>query len=487
MGGRKRGLTRRERDTLGAVTVPADALFGAQTARAVANFTVSGWTMPAAFLAALARIKAALARAHGETGRLAADIAGAIAAAADEVAAGRRREQFPVDVFQTGSGTSTNMNMNEVLAHLANLRLGGDPTCNVPVHPNDHVNLGQSSNDVIPTALRIAAALAWRDEIAPALEMVVAEFRRLARTHARTVTLGRTHLVDAVPTTYGRVFDAWAVRLAGAVEMAQAAAHRLRLVPLGGTAVGTGISADGSAVVRALARLRRDTGLALAPMPNPAAGIAAQDDAIAYADVLAGIARVLLAIVNDIRLRASGPAGGLGELELPAVQPGSSLMPGKLNPVIPEAVAQAALEAEGLAAACRASAHLHQLDLSHANPLLAWNLDAMARLLAGSCRMLATRCLAGLRVNAARARALAERSPALATALAARIGYERAAEVAGAAIAGEETVMQAARRLQVLPEGELAELLDLARLAGVEGVPTTQRRHAPAAKRKKTK
>ena len=465
---RSSNKTRLENDTLGTMEVPADALYGAQTARAVANFPVSGWTLPACFLAALARIKAAFARANGERGVLRAYIADAIASAAEEVASGTHLAHFPVDVFQTGSGTSTNMNMNEVLAHLANRALGGDPTAHTPVHPNDHVNLGQSSNDAIPAALRLASALAWRERVRPAAETVAAEFRRLEKEHRGTVTLGRTHLMDAVPTTYGRVFGAWADRLDAAVAPAGSAADALLALPLGGTAVGTGIGADHAAVARAIERLAGSTRLALKLQGNPAAGIAAQDDPVAFADALAGLGRVLFAVANDLRLRASGPFGGLGELELPAVQPGSSIMPGKVNPVIPEAVAQAALEVEGLAAACRASAALHQLDLSHANPLLAWNLDAMARLLAGACDVLATRCLSGLRVNAERARRLAAASPALATALAVRIGYERAAEVAKAAEKAGESVMEAARRLNVLPEGELAGILDLARLAGVE-------------------
>jgi fumarate hydratase, class II len=465
---RSSGTTRLEKDTLGTMEVPAGALYGAQTARAVANFPISGWTLPAGFLTALARIKQAFGRANGERGALPRKIAGAIAAAADEVASGAHLSHFPVDVFQTGSGTSTNMNMNEVLAHLANRALGGDPAAHTPVHPNDHVNLGQSSNDAIPAALRLAAALAWRHRVRPAADRVTAELRRLESEHRATVTLGRTHFMDAVPTTYGRVFGAWADRLEASLARGGSAADSLLALPLGGTAVGTGIGADSAAVVRAVEVLTGSTGLALTLLRNPAAGIAAQDGPIAFADALAGIGRVLLAIANDVRLRASGPFGGLGELELPAVQPGSSIMPGKVNPVIPEAVAQVALEVEGLAAACRASATLHQLDLSHANPLLAWNLDSMARLLAGACDVLASRCLSGMRVNADRARRLAAASPALATALAARIGYERAAEVAKAAEKAGESVMETARRLKVLPEDELEEILDLARLAGVE-------------------
>jgi fumarate hydratase, class II len=468
MARRSPGTTRSEKDTLGIMEVPTGALYGAQTARAVANFPISGWRLPSEFLSALARIKTAFARANGERGLLPAEVAEAIAAAAAEVVAGSHLEHFPVDVFQTGSGTSTNMNMNEVLAHLANLRLGGDPTAHRPVHPNDHVNLGQSSNDAIPAALRVAAAISWRDGVSPAVSAVVAELRRLAREHRATVTLARTHLMDAVPTTYGRVFGAWADRLEAALAHGGSAAERLLALPLGGTAVGSGIGADRVVVARAAELLAATTGLALTLQSNPAEGIAAQEAPIAFADALAGVGRVLLAIANDVRLRGSGPFGGLGELELPAVQPGSSIMPGKVNPVIPEAVAQVALEVEGLAAACRATASLHQLDLSHANPLLAWNLDTMARLLASACRVLVDRCLSGLQVNVERARSLAAASPALATALAARIGYERAAEVAKAAEKAGTSVADAARRLGVLPDNELKEVLDLARLAGVQ-------------------
>jgi fumarate hydratase class II len=395
-------------------------------------------------------------------------MAAAIASAADEVAGGAHLEHFPIDVFQTGSGTSTNMNVNEVLAHLANQSLGGDRAAHRPVHPNDHVNLGQSSNDAIPAALRVAAAIAWRDLVLPAGRGVAGELRRLAGEHHATVTLGRTHLMDAVPTTYGRVFGAWADRLDAALAHGAYLAKGLLALPLGGTAVGSGIGADRAAVARAVALLAATTGLAVTLQENSAAGIGAQDAPIAFADALSGVGRVLLAIANDVRLRASGPFGGLGELELPAVQPGSSIMPGKVNPVIPEAVAQVALEVEGLAAACRASACLHQLELSHANPLLAWNLDTMARLLASACDVLVTRCLSGLRVNVERARSLAAASPALATALAARIGYERAAEVAKAAEKAGTSVADVARRLGVLPEQELEQVLDLDRLAGLE-------------------
>jgi fumarate hydratase, class II len=454
-----------EHDTMGTVEVAAGALYGAQTARAVANFAISAWTMPPRFLVALARIKAAYARANGELGHLPGPLAQAVAFAADEVARGEHLHQFPVDVFQTGSGTSTNMNMNEVIGHLASRRLGNATA----VHPNDHVNCGQSSNDVIPSALRIAAASAVRDELDPALELVLADLDRLAAAHAGTVTLGRTHLMDAVPTTYGRVFGAWAERVRGAGVWLSVTAAELLRVPLGGTAVGSGLGADPAVVASVVKRLARDVDLPLEAMDNPAEGMAGQEAPVAVADALAGLGRALGAVANDIRLRASGPFGGLGELVLPAVQPGSSIMPGKVNPVIAEAVAQVAVEVEGLAAACRGTVALQQLDLALALPLLAWNLDTMARLLAGACRVLSGRCLARLEVDTKRCRELAQRSPALATALAARIGYERAAAVAKAAEAAGESVPVTARRLKVLPEAELEELLDLDRLAGVVG------------------
>jgi len=458
-----------ETDTMGEMEVPAGALYGAQTARAVANFPVSGWRLPASFIAALARIKAAFARAHGELRILDAAVAGAIAAAADEVAGGAHAGQFPVDVFQTGSGTSSNMNVNEVVAHLANRQLGGDPAAHRPVHPNDHVNRGQSSNDVVPAALRLAALEAWRGLVRPRLDELGAALGELADRHRKTVTLGRTHLMDAVPTTYGRVFAGWAARVAAAAERAEVAASGLRRLPLGGTAVGTGVNANPRAVALALGELSAVYQVELAAMAVPEAGIAAQDEPIALADAYAGVARVLLAVANDVRARASGPFGGLGELRLPPVQPGSSIMPGKVNPVIPEAVAQAAIQVEGLAGACRASASLHQFELSHANPMLAWNLDAAGRLLDGAASILAERCLRGLRVEAAACRANAEASPALAAALAVEIGYERAAELAREAEGGAETVAAVARRRRVLPEARLAQVLDLDRLAAGSG------------------
>jgi fumarate hydratase class II len=292
------------------------------------------------------------------------------------------------------------------------------------------------------------------------------ELGRLAKEAEGAVTLARTHLMDAVPTTYARTFDGWARRMHDAAQRVDAVSEDMVVLPLGGTAVGTGIGADAGTAARAVEILGRRVDLELQASANPATAIAAQEAPVAYGDALAGVARVLFALANDLRLRGSGPFGGLGELKLHAVQPGSSIMPGKVNPVIPEAAAQVALQVEGLASTCRASVALHQLDLSHANPLLAWNLDTMGTLLARACRVLVEKCLAGLRIDRDRCRSLAAASPAVATALARRIGYEKAAEVAKAAEAGGETVMEAARRLEILPETELEELLDLDRMAG---------------------
>ncbi len=459
--------TRIERDTMGEVVVPAEALYGAHTARAAANFQISGWRMPARVVRALALIKREFAEVHGALGVLPQPIASAVAEAADRIWQGDFADQFPVDVFQTGSGTSTNMNVNEVVAHLAG-RLLGERSGERRVHPNDHVNRGQSSNDVVPSAVRIATLLALRDEFSAAMGALSAELLRLAREHRTTVTLGRTHLMDAVPTTYGRIFGGWARRLEEALRVLEVVAVRLHELPLGGTAVGSGLGCEPQVVPLVIRKLADVTGLPLVAHERPAAAIAGQEALVATVDALAGIGRVLFSLANDLRLRSSGPFGGLGELQLPALQPGSSLMPGKVNPVIPEAVAQVALQVEGLATACRGSASLQQLDLAHATPLLAWNLDTAIRLLSGAASALAARCLNGLQVDVRRARELAAQSPALATALARRLGYEEAARVATAAQAAGEGVASAARRLGVLPPEELERLLDLDPLAGVD-------------------
>jgi fumarate hydratase class II len=421
--------------------------------------------MPERFLRHLALVKKAYALANGACGHLPGPWAEAISQACDEVLAGGLWHHFPVDVFQTGSATSTNMNMNEVLAFLANQSLGGEPREHKPVHPNDHVNLGQSSNDVVPTAARLAAWQACAQEVLPAVGEFAQALEGLANRYQKTVTLGRTHLMDAVPTTYGRVFAAWGLRLSAAAAHLEAVLPSLGALPLGGTALGSGLGGDPRASQKAVELLAQWTGWPLHRAENPAVGIAAWEDLLAVADGLAHLARVGFALAQELRWRASGPHGGLGELQLPAVQPGSSLMPGKVNPVIPEAVAQACLQVQGLAAACNASQVLAQLDLFHGGPLVIWNLETMAKLLANSCRVLVSGCLAGLSVDERRCRHLAAQSPALATALARQVGYEKAAEVVKLAQASGLSLWEAGRKLGISEEA-LAQMSQLEKLAG---------------------
>src|SRR5262245_40869832 len=333
--------TRIEHDSLGELAVPADALFGAQTQRAVENFPISGLRLPAPFLRALALGKAVAARVNGELGELEPALADAIAAAAREVAAGRHLEQFPLDVFQTGSGTSTNMNANEVIAALASRALGR------PVHPNDHVNRGQSSNDCIPTALHVSVALELRDRLLPALAHLRETIERRARELAGVVKTGRTHLVDAVPIRLGQELGAWAHHLRLAEERIEAALPRLLELAQGATAIGTGVNAHPGFRERFAARLAEETGLPFRPSRNPFASLAVPDAAVEVHAALRGLAVALLKLTNDVRWMASGPKAGLGEIALPALQPGSSVMPGKVNPVVPEAVAMVCFQVLG--------------------------------------------------------------------------------------------------------------------------------------------
>jgi fumarate hydratase class II len=449
---------RSEHDSLGEVRVPADALYGAQTQRAVENFPISGVPMPARFLRALGLVKQIAAQVNGELGELDAARAGAIAAAAGEIAAGRHLEQFPVDVFQTGSGTSTNMNANEVIATLASRALGQ------PVHPNDHVNRGQSSNDTIPTTLHVFAALALRDALLPAL----AELRDTILSRAReldgVVKTGRTHLVDALPIRMGQELGAFAHHVALACERIEAALPRLLEVAQGGTGVGTGANTHRDFRARFAARLAERTGLAFRPSRNGFASLAVPDAALELHGALRGLAAALLKITGDLRWMASGPRAGLAEIALPALQPGSSLMPGKVNPVVPEAVAMACMQVLGLDAALALAAASGSFQLNTAWPLFAANLDQSLMLLANGARLLAERALRGFTVDAGRLAAQAERNPMLATGLAPVIGYERAADIAQRAYAEGRPLREVAAELSDLDAATLDRLLDPRRL-----------------------
>lgn len=446
--------TRTERDSMGELAVPAEALWGAQTQRAVENFPVSGWRMPRDFLRALGLIKAAAAEANAGLGLLDARRGEAIREAALKVAAGGFDAEFPVDVFQTGSGTSSHMNANEVVANLASTLAG------VRVHPNDHVNLGQSSNDVVPTAIQVGAVLGLRERLRPALEHLHATIARRAREHAGTVKTGRTHLMDAMPLTLGQELGAWASQVEQAGLRLAEAERGLLALPLGGTAVGTGINAHPRFAALACAGLARLGGAPFELAANPFAGIAAQDAAVALSGQLNGLAVVLMKITNDLRWMNSGPLAGLGEIELPALQPGSSIMPGKVNPVIPEAVAMVAAQVMGMHATISVAGQGGNFQLNVMLPVIAHNLLMAIELSANAARLLADRAIAGFTVREERLQEALVRNPILVTALNPLVGYEKAAAIAKKAYASGRPILDVAVEETGLDREVLAKALD---------------------------
>jgi fumarate hydratase, class II len=448
------GTTRIERDSMGELEVPAEALWGAQTQRAVQNFRLSGRRMPRAMLRALGQIKAAAARANAGLGLLPSAMAEAIAAAAAEVAEGLHDAQFPIDVFQTGSGTSTNMNANEVIATLAGR------ACGAAVHPNDHVNLGQSSNDVIPSAIQLAAATGTADALLPALARLRATIDARAAEFTDVIKTGRTHLMDAMPLSVGQELSAWSAQLAGVEQALGEGLQRMRRLPLGGTAVGTGINAHPQFAAQAIAALARETGQALVPADNRFAGIAGQDAAVELSGQLNWLATTLMKIANDLRWMNSGPLAGLGEIELPALQPGSSIMPGKVNPVIPEAVAMVCAQVIGHHAAITVAAQSGNFQLNVMLPLVALDLLESLEMLGNACDALGQDAIAGLRVRVDTLDAALARNPVLVTALNPVIGYARAAAIAKRAYAEQRAVLDVAREMSGLDDDTLRRLLD---------------------------
>lgn len=446
--------TRIERDSLGELAVPADALWGAQTQRAVENFPISGWCMPRGFLRALGLIKAAAAEANTGLGLLDVARGEAIRDAALKIAAGLFDAEFPVDVFQTGSGTSSNMNANEVIASLA-LSSGA-----VRVHPNDHVNLGQSSNDVVPTAIQIGAVLALREQLLPALEHLRETIQKRAHEHAGTVKTGRTHLMDAMPLSLGQELSAWTSQVGHAAERLRDAERRLHALPLGGTAIGTGINAHPQFAERACAELARLSNVPFKPAANPFAGIAAQDGAVELSGQLNGLAIVLMKISNDLRWMNSGPLAGLGEIELPTLQPGSSIMPGKVNPVIPEAVAMVAAQMMGMHATISIAGQSGNFQLNVMLPVIAHNLFWAIELGANAVCLLADRAIAGFTVREDRLQEALARNPILVTALNPLIGYEKAAAIAKKAYASGRPILDVAVEETGLEREVLAKRLD---------------------------
>ncbi|MHC4716144.1 MAG: class II fumarate hydratase [Planctomycetota bacterium] len=455
---------RTETDSLGEVNVPADALYGAQTARAVENFRISGWRMPRRFIAALGMIKRAAAVAHGGAGRLDGRIVDAIVAAADEVVEGRLDDHFVVDVFQTGSGTSSNMNANEVIANRAIQILGGTVGSKQPVHPNDHVNMGQSSNDVIPTAAHVAAASAIHTDLIPALHDLRDALQAKAEEFDDVVKVGRTHLQDAVPLRLGQEFGGYAAAVEDCVGALELAVATLCELAIGGTAVGTGLNAPEGLAADVCRQLAAQTRL---PFKEAADHFAAHTTPLAALGASAAMrttAAALSKIANDLRWLASGPRCGLGELVLPAVQPGSSIMPGKVNPVIPEAVIQVACQVVGNDAAVAAAATGgvgSVLEMHLAWPVIACNLLCSCSLLGRAAEVFRDRCIVGLDADRQRCAELVERSLMLATALAPEIGYDAAAEIARQAHETGRTIREVARERAGLDEKALDRLLDL--------------------------
>jgi len=454
-----------EHDSMGELKVPADALWGAHTQRAVENFPVSGQPMPPGFIAALALVKQAAARANRRLGLLEPKVAEAVAAAAAEVAAGKHAAQFPIDVFQTGSGTSTNMNANEVIAALASARLKS------AVHPNDHVNMGQSSNDSIPTAIHLSAALALRGALVPALAHLRDVLSRRERELAGTVTTGRTHLMDAMPVTLGQELSGWRTQIEQGIARLAAVEPRLLALAQGGTAVGTGINAHTDFGRRFCEELAAITGIAFVPAANYFEALSSQDTAVELSGQLKVIAVSLMKIANDLRLMNSGPLAGLGEISLPALQAGSSIMPGKVNPVIPEATTMVAAQVIGNDAAITVAGQSGNFQLNVMLPVIARNLLESIALLANVSRLLADRAIAGFKVNEARIAEALDRNPILVTALNPVIGYEKGAAIAKAAYAQGRPIRDVAREMTSLPASDLAKLLDPAELTrgGIKG------------------
>ena len=446
-----------EHDTMGEVRVPASALYRAQTQRAVENFPISGTGLEPAQIVALARIKRAAAIVNKQLGIVAPDIADAIVAAADELIAGGHHDQFPVDTYQTGSGTSSNMNMNEVLATLATEKLG------LPVHPNDHVNASQMSNDVFPTSVHVAVTGALIGDLVPALDHLAVALEKKATLWAGAVKSGRTHLMDATPVTLGQEFGGYARQVRLGIERVQAALPRVAEVPLGGTAVGTGINTPAGFPQKVIAELAADSGLPITEALDHFEAQGARDGLVEASGALRTIAVSLTKICNDLRWMGSGPNTGLAELSIPDLQPGSSIMPGKVNPVIPEAVIMVGARVIGNDATIAWAGATGSFELNVAIPVMGTALLESIRLLANSSRLLADKTVDGLEANLERARAMAESSPSIVTPLNKLIGYESAAKIAKHSVAKGITVREAVIELGFVERGELTlEQLDAA-------------------------
>ena len=450
---------RKEKDSMGTVNVPEEAYYGSQTQRAADNFPISGMTLPAEFIQSLALIKSCAARVNSELGILESGLADAISDAAQEIIDGQHGDQFVVDIFQTGSGTSTNMNMNEVLASRANEVLTGKKGGRSPVHPNDHVNLCQSSNDVIPTAIHIAALQQIYDRLIPALERLYQYLLQKSKDFKDVRKLGRTHLQDAVPVTLGQEFSGYARQIELGVERIKAAAPRLAELALGGTAVGSGLNTHPEFAQRTIALIAERTQLPFKKAHNHFEAQAAQDASVETSGALKTVAVSLVKIANDIRWLASGPRSGIGEINIPSLQPGSSMMPGKVNPVIPEAVIQVAAQVMGNDTTITVGGQGGTFELNTMLPVIAHNLLQSISLLASAAHVFAEKCVAGITANEETCSGYIEKSLALVTGLVPKIGYDKAAAIAKKAYESGRTVREVALDENILSEAELDELL----------------------------
>lgn len=453
-----------ERDSMGEVRVPASAYYGPHTQRALDNFPISGRRLPLEFIRALGIIKEAAAQANMALGLLDNEMGEAIVRAAREVAGGHFDHDFVVDVYQTGSGTSTNMNANEVISHRANEILGAKVGAKAPVHPNDHVNMSQSSNDVIPSAIHVSALDSIEHGLIPALRHLQGSLQAKAREFHGVLKIGRTHLQDAVPVRLGQEFAGYAAQIRHGVRRIRRARPSLSELALGGTAVGTGINAPKGFAELAIERISEITGIRFARAANPFEAIGARDALVETSGQLKAVAVGLMKISNDLRWMNSGPRCGLGEITLPALQPGSSIMPGKVNPVIPEAIMMLCATVMGHDVAITIGAQHGNFELNTMMPMMADHLLESIRLLAHGARILANRCVTGIVANEERTKALVEGSLAMVTALAPIVGYDEAAEIAQEASASGKTVRQVARERHLLPEEELNGILDPFRL-----------------------
>ncbi|MBC7594884.1 MAG: class II fumarate hydratase [Kineosporiaceae bacterium] len=440
-----------EHDTMGEIKVPAKALWGAQTQRAVENFPISGTPIEPEQIKALAQIKAACAKANVELGIIGQDMADAIVAAAAEVEAGKHDAEFPIDVFQTGSGTSSNMNTNEVLATLATAILGSN------VHPNDHVNASQSSNDVFPTSIHVAATDSALNELIPALDHLAASLESKAKEFALVVKSGRTHLMDATPVTLGQEFGGYAAQIRRGVERINASLPRTAEVPLGGTAVGTGINTPIGFPQRVIAILAESTGLPVTEAPNHFEAQGARDGLVEMSGQLRTIAVSLTKICNDLRWMGSGPRTGLAEIHLPDLQPGSSIMPGKVNPVLPEATLMVCAQVIGNDATIATAGASGSFELNVMLPVIGRNLLESMRLLGNSSRVLADRCIDGITADVGRCLEFAESSPSVVTPLNRFIGYEAASKIAKQAVKERKTIREVVIELGYVERGDISE------------------------------